>query len=253
MAKYLIQMNDDYKKKNYPNGFLAGASKNTKNAGIILYVLAAFLFIVFTPLTIAGLWFVIQGMMKGDKTETTGGLVFCVIGLVFVLPAILFLLLGTKYLRRDQGKLLEIWARDNNYSEQVIREYTNQVLNNDTYIMHIAGEFEAKSNVGVGFLTRDFIAIHGVVMKRKDLIAVCLVNTTDTIGVGNKIKPVKVLKIAFLSKDGRCVMSPVKKEAAKELTDMLIKQTPDIDTRMGNILTEKELEEFIQENISDVH
>lgn len=247
MTKYLIPMNEGYQKKHYPNGFLDGVHKTTKNGGFVLYMLTAILLVLFTPLTIFGIWSAVQGIMSGDRTSVTGGLIAGGIGILFVAAAIIFLLLGKKFLGKTPERLIDEWAEDNKYPKTVIQEYINQVLSPDTYIMHLAGEFEAKSNVGVGFLTRDFLALYGRIMKRSDVIAACLVNTTDTIGVGSKIKPVNVLNIAIFSRNGRCAMSPVKKEAAEELIALLIRQTPNLDTRQGKILTEKEFKEYSQE------
>lgn len=244
MKKYFIPMTEDYQKKYYPNGFLDGAHKTTKNSGIVLMVLAAFTFLLFTPLLISGVWWIVQGILAGDSDDVTGGLVFGAIGLVFVAAAIIFLLLGKKFRQRNPEELVKIWAKDNKYPENVIKEYINQVLNSDTYILHIAGEFDAKSNLGVGFLTRDFLALQGVVMKRSDIIAAFLVNTTDTINAGSKIKTVHVLKFACFSRNGRCMLSSAKKEAAEELIAMLSSRNPDLDTRPGAILTEIAFREY---------
>lgn len=247
MTNYLIPMNKEYKNKHYPNGFLEGADKNTKSAATVLQVLGVVLCVLFIPLIVLGIRFLIKGAAGGDRFDVTGGAVLIVIGLVFVVPAVFCFLYGKKHKGKSRADLLSDWAKKNNYTQNMIQDYVNQVLNDDTYILHIAGEFEAKNrNVGVGFLTRDFLALNGAIMKREDILAVYLVNAADTIAAGSRIKPVTILNIAVCAKNGN-VMSPVKKEAAEELISMLLQQNPNITTKQESILTEKEYRKITQE------
>lgn len=248
MEKYLTRMNEDYRRKYYPNGFTEGVHKNTKGAGNALCVVAIILLVLFAPLTIFGMWNVVRS--NGDDKLVSVGLIFTVIGLVFVVPAIGVFYLGKKIRRQSPEELLDELAKNNNYPKSVIQEYMNQVLHSDTYILQLAGWLEAQSNVATGFLTRDFLALQGAIMKRSDMIAACLVNVSETYSVGDKIKTKYVLNIAFLCQNARCVMSNVKKEAAEELTALLFSQNPVLDIRMEYILGEKAFEEYKQETFA---
>lgn len=246
MEKYLTLMNEEYKKKYYTNGFEEGVHKNTNFCGKVLCVVAIILLVLFIPFVMLGLWFIITSSGDGDLVVT--GLIIAGIGLFFVIPAIVVFYFGKKFLRRTPESILAKSAKDNNCSESIIREYMNQVLNSDTYILHIAGRLEAKSNIGTGFLTRDFLAL-GAITKRSDIIAVRLVNVSDVYGVGYKIKTKYILTITFLCRDGGCLSSSVKKDAAKELIAIIIAQNPHIDVNLEKILTEKEFKQFKQETL----
>lgn len=236
MKNYFIPMNDDYRKKNYPNGFLDGAAKAMKSVGNVLIVLAVVLLVLFVPLVILGIKVAVQGMLSGYRLDVTTGLSFAGVGIVFVIPAILCFRYGKKCKKKSSEKLLSDWAKKNNYTENIIKDYVNQVLDNDTYIMNIAGEFNAKNNVGRGFLTRDFLALNGVIMKQEDVHSIYLVIPESTI---------TGLTIAVLAKNHSAV-SPAKKEAVEELIAMLTSRNLNIETKQGKILTQKEFREIFQ-------
>lgn len=246
MENYFTPMNERYKNKNYPHGFLAGASKNLHSAGTALFVLSVVLFVLFIPLTIFGIYFAVHGMLGGVKSDMSGGLLLTVIGLVFVIPAIFCFRYGRKLKRKTSSDLPGEWAKKFNYTESVIQNYIDQALDNDTLIIHIAGDFEADNGTGIGLLTRDFLGLNGAIMKREDIIAIYLVKAADTVSAGNKIKTVYILKIAVCAKNCS-VMSPAKEEAVNELISMLIKENPNLQTKPGVILSEKEFKEITQE------
>lgn len=249
MAKYLTLMNEDYKKKYYPNGYLEGVRKSLSYFPKKLYIYGIISLILSVPLITFGIW--LFATSHGDSGRKTAGNIIIFIGVFFLIQSICVFYMKKIRSHRTPETILNLYVEENNYPKSVIQEYVNQVLNSDTYILYTTGQPEAKSDIGYGFLTRDFLGFDSLV-KRSDIIAARLVYVAETNHDEDNIMTNNVLNIAFLCKNARCLMIPVNKEAAEELTAMLITQNPYIDIRLENILTEKELEEYTQETFDNL-
>lgn len=242
MEKYFVPMTDEIRKKQYPNGYFSAISKTQSKNSIFVYIFFGIILLIGLPMIAAGCWFAV--ICYQDDMTVVPGLIFAAVGLFFAGISIFMFCLVTK--RRkvgDQGWLKKC-AENSGYPESDIREFGNQVVDLNTFLLQLKGRLGALDGKGTGFFTKDYLYFTNIkmlVMKFTDIRIACFVNMETTIQVGNKIKPTSYLAIAVVSSNQNYMISEVKREAGLELLSMLQEKNPDIDIKDGATLSEQEL------------
>lgn len=236
-------MTEKYRKKHYPDGYFAAMRKTDKSAGIGLLIMGVPFALIGAAGVCGVIWFFLKGVMDGDAgvSDIPGMLFLAAIPGVFLLIGI-FCIWGGRQ-RKDNGidDNIQFTVKASGYPESVIRDFDRQVTYPDTI------EFELKPNVGKGILTKDYIFVSFIVIKRTDVKAAYFIEVSDKIYVGNKLKTIYNLELAIFSNHGTCASISAKRESAEHLISLLRETNPDIDTAGGRVLSEKEYEDLKRE------
>ncbi|MEW4411907.1 hypothetical protein [Clostridium sp. AN503] len=239
MDGYKQLMDENYKRQHYPNGFFSAVveGKRSMTAGYIVLVV----FVLFSlPFFFLG----IRGIAWGLSMVTN--CVIIGIGVFLVLLGIALLML----LKKQKGKTREDWvqqvAKRSGYPTEVIEEFDRQMTTGEAYFLTPNGKYDKMKE---SILTDDFIKISEFVFKQSDLKAACLFFLEDSVNAGNKIKFVKTLHVGLIS--DRCgFWIEADKNRGSAFIAMLKEKFPEIETKDGTILKNKEFHALMKEYIT---
>lgn len=245
MDNAFLPMTEEYRQRNYPNGYFEALAKSGGSGGVILIICGA-------VLALMGLLFgymEVQFLIEFLRGETYGGaegflIVMGIVTLLFLLGGLFFILLGWKRSKMGAGAWLKKSAEASGYQESVIRDFANQVTSSDTIRLQIAGG--ANPPMGIGFLTRDYILFENIlklcVIKVSDISGAYLVSLPDLSARHNICK----IHIAIFSNRKTFTTTQCLKENGERLISMLAERNPEIDTAGCRILSEKEYNSMIK-------
>lgn len=239
MGDKIFPMDEKYRAKHYPKGYLAAMVKDAKGAGVALIICGAVLALIGAGI----LKMVISVATEGDFdiSENVGVVVFLVIvGLVFLIPGILIIRYGIKRNRLGEDG----WIRENveasGYQESEIRDFANQALEDGTLVLKLGTS-------GIrGLLTRDYIAFQNII-KIEDIAGVYFVQTSYTVNVNGKTRRMYNKNIKIVSKHNTVSGSEAKEESVRQIANLLMQKNPAIDTQDFRLLSEDEFEKMLEE------
>lgn len=239
MDGFMQLMDENYKTQHYPNGYFNAVveGKRSMTAGYVILVISVLFSLPFFFLGIRG---IVWGLSMVTNCVIIG------IGVLLVLFGIAILLL----LKKQKGKTRQDWvqqvAERSGYPTEVIEEFDRQLITGEAYLLAPNGKYD-KMNEGI--MTADFIKISEFVFKQSDIRSACLFYLEDTVGAGNKVKFTKTLQIGLISDRCRCWMETDKNRGSAFIA-MLKKKFPEIETKDGAILKDKEFDTLMKKYIT---
>lgn len=227
--------------KRYVNGYIDCLAKNGKSGGKILIAVGAIMAAIAVIIGYATIRLSME--VLGEGSNGIDGVVFLgIICLLFIVLSVLLIRFGCKRKGMDAGDWLKTLVDASGYPESVIREFSSQVPQQDSFYFDILGE----TLVG-GLLTRDYIFFEDgqfCIIKRSDITGAYLVNLPETVSVGKKMKTFYRLHIAILSNHNTGTVVRASKKRAEHLIAMLTEKHPQIDTAGGRVISEKEFKQM---------
>lgn len=248
MGDKIITMDSAYREKHYPKGFFAQMAKEARGGGIVLIICGQILALIGL-----GILYILAAMAVSKDVDISGhmgeNIFFGIVGLVFLIPGILIIRFGIKRCRSKESDWIQKCVEASGYSESIIRDFADQVLEDGTLVMTLG-----TSRTG-GMLTRDYIffgnLLNPCVIRIEDIAEAYLVETSYTVNINGKIKRMYQKNIMVLSNHGTDIGSEAKEETVTRLLDILTDKNPTIDTDGGRLLSESEYEsrkKMLQEN-----
>lgn len=240
---YLEPMNEDFMKKNYPEGSVFKAYKKALkgfNTWLGLFFIGAFF-----AGSIAGVVWSINRTLEIIQDAEENMLGFGIgISIFFLLLVLLFgavIFFITKDLRKTADDWIRIVAKAGGLSEQEIREFDRQAMELDSLILNHLGKLKSfTTGQKKGILTRDYICLYGGnapgVLKLSHLKEAYLKDNTYYVKVGKTSKQAHYLTINLKSTDEKNVWAETSLEAARALQEELERRCPGIDTAGGAVL-----------------
>lgn len=241
MKGKFVPMTEEYRKKHYPEGYFAAASKGNASAGIGVIIIGAIMALIGG----AGVYFVLRFFLMeffdggAGASDIPGMLIVLVFPGAFALLGVFFVYLGIQKKGMGLEESIQASVEASGYPESMIRDFDRQATYPDTVV------FQLSKDGTKGILTKDYVCscLSSVVIKREDIKAAYLIERAEKITVKNHVKTIYSLDFEILSKQGTSVaIVGAKKESAEQLIAMLKETNPDIDTADGKIFSEKEFE-----------
>lgn len=249
MNEYFKNMNETYIEKHYPNrSIFESVAKTTKKAGIGVYI---FFGIVLLG-GLAGFMWSVNSMnvyrQSGDTDMANVGMVICIVFAVFALLSVLVIALTIRQGKKGSEDWIKKSAEKSKLSESVIREFEQQAMASDSYILKLLnGVNAAVAARKDGILTRDYIYLADpnlTVICCEDITSACLVDTVIYVGPQKNRKQIHSLNIQLLSKHGVESFAEVSPEAGKALVELLLQKYPTIDVCGNRVMTEVEYNKY---------
>lgn len=240
MGDKLIPMDEKYRAKHYPKGFIAAAVKDARGGGVALIICGAVLAFIGAGI----LWLLIRTMIGGDfdlSQDISVVVVLGIVGLVFLVPGILLVRYGIKRSRLGENEWIQETVKASGYPESVVQDFANQALEDQSIVLQLGSS-------GVkGFLTRDYISFYNTMIKIEDIAGAYFVETSYTANINGRTKRMYNTNIKVVSKHKTAIGSEAKEKTVKQLLDMLLQKNPAIDTQGGRLLGEEEFEKKKEE------
>lgn len=249
MESNFVLMNEEYKKKHYPDGSVfSEILKMTKKGGIGIY----FFFVPFMLVSAVGIVFsakmLIEVIVAGENDMISVGVFALCLCVVFFLVTLLPIILTKKRSSLDVEGLMKKSAKYSACDESQIREFERQALASDSRILALTATYKAKLNgQRDGILTRDYIFLadnQNIVMKYSDIVGAFLVERIIHLTVDNKTKTIDSLTISLVSNKHVKTFVDASVEAGSELISILLEKNPQIETKGGNVIQEKEFDQY---------
>ncbi len=240
MGDKMIPMDEKYRAKHFPKGFFAAMAKDARGGGVALIICGAVLALMGAGI----LWMLISMMLDGgfDVSEEAGVMIFFgILGLIFFIPGILIVRFGVKRSRMGEEGWIQESMEASGYQESTIRDFANQALEDGSLRLQL-GTSGMK-----GFLTRDYISFHNIVIKIEDIVGAYFVEMSYTVNVNGKTKRMFNKNIRIVSNHKTAAGSEAKEDTIKKLLDMLTQKNPAIDTQGGRLLSEKEYDQMVEQ------
>ncbi len=240
MGDKMIPMDEKYRAKHFPKGFFAAMAKDARGGGVALIICGAVLALMGAGI----LWMLISMMLDGgfDVSEETGVMIFFgILGLIFFIPGILIVRFGVKRSRMGEEGWIQESMEASGYQESTIRDFANQAMEDGSLRLQL-GTSGMK-----GFLTRDYIFFHNIVIKIEDIVGAYFVEMSYTVNVNGKTKRMFNKNIRIISNHKTATGSEAKEDTIKKLLDMLTQKNPAIDTQGGRLLSEKEYDQMAEQ------
>lgn len=235
MDGFIQLMDENYKTKHYPNGYVSAVveSKQSMTAGYVVLV-------VFMLFSLPFFFLGIRGIAWGLSMVTNCVLIG--IGVLLILLGVAIIL----FIKKQKGKTREDWVRQvaerSGYPTEVIEEFDRQLITGEAYLLAPNGKYD-KSKESI--MTADYIKIYEFVFKQSDIKAACLFYLKDSYRAGNKIIFTKKLQVGLISNRCRCWIEADKKRGSAFIA-MLKEKFPEIETRDGAILKDKEFDALMK-------
>lgn len=230
--------------KRYANGYIECLAKNGKSGGKILIAVGAIMAAIAVIIGYAMIKLSIE--VLGESSNGIDGIIFLgIICLLFLVLSVLLIRFGCKRKGMSADDWLQTLVDASDYPESVIREFSLQVPQQDSYFFDLLGETPVW-----GILTRDYIFFENgqfCVIKRSDIIGAYLVNLPETVNAGKKIKTFYRLHVAILSNHNTGAVVRASQKRAAHLVAMLTEKHPQIDTAGGRVISEKEYKEMCKQ------
>lgn len=248
MDQYFISMNEEFRRKHYPNGFFAYVRKSKNSSKTFLYIFCGIILTFFAACTLSGIWILIRSIQDG--ADDIGPLIVIdLIGLVFCGLLIFVIRLASGLGGMTEEDWIGECAKSAHYSAADIREFGNQVVASDTCILHLDGK--TGSNSDTGFLTRDYIFFNLYkIIKVSDITLACFTEYIDSSLANTGKKSIAIttheFQIALISKQKNLARMKATQESGRLLMAMLKERNPDIDIREDGVIKLKELERMCE-------
>lgn len=213
-----IEIDKDYSKKHYPNGYFTSIAKN--GGGRILIICGAVPFLIGIGLCYMAL-----------QTELIG---VWAAALIFLIPGLLIILFGVK--RRRMGPLdwIKKCIETSGYPDKTITEFGCQAAAPGSIRLRLTGAGGGPQ--GIGVLTPDYLLF-------ENLTKPCVMKITDIKGA-YLIAPMASGNtsyfLAIFSNRNTFITTRTKLENAETLIHLLLERNPGIDTADGRLLTSDE-------------
>lgn len=237
MSKGFTPMTTERIQKRYSNGYLECMEKIGKSGGKILVVIGAIMAAIGGGL----IGFSLETLSEGNNDIIT--MIFLgILCLICFVSSVLLIRLGRKRKVMDADDWLQTMVEASDYPESIIREFSLQVPQPDSFYFDLLGETPA-----FGILTRDYIFFENgrfCVIKRSDIIGAYLVDLPDVGSVGYKIKTFYRLHVAIFSNHNTYTITRASKKRARQLITMLTEKHPEIDTADGRVISDREFDEM---------
>lgn len=236
----MFPMDEKYRKKHYPNGFIAAMAKNERGGGVALIICGAVLALMGAGI----LWMLIEVTLDGgfNVSENLGVMVFFgIVGLIFLVPGILLIWYGIKRSKVGEDGWIKESMVASGCQESTVRDFANQVMEDGSLVLQLG------TSGRKGFLTRDYICFQNIIIKMEDIAGAYFVETSYTANINGKIKRFYVKNIMVVSNHNTKNGSEARESTVKQLLDMLTQKNPAIDTQGGRLLSEKEYEDKVKE------
>lgn len=247
MTEFFKKMNEDYKRKTFPDGSVfKKASKNLKLSLIIVTV-----FLV-APIFLGSTWGLISSIKRTIELVLAGeaDLGFDIGVCIFLaVVALIFLLILRVCIKsyKKQDNYIAKSAESSKLPESDIRTFEQQAFAPDCYILKLAGGLDrvlSNNIIKDGLLTRDYIYIPNpaqAIFRISDLKACSF--ELNSYYVNNK--KIKVLLLRLIASNGVMATTDTTEEAGRALMQMLKERNDAIDTNNGNVLAEgKEVDNY---------
>lgn len=255
MESYFVPMNDEYKNKHYPNDSVFSAiHKTSKKGGIFIYIYFTFFLLVFALGTIFCTIVLIETVRAGENDTIGEGIFAVCFCLVMSAGCLLTIVLTKKRAAGGAEGLVKKSAKNSAYDESEIREFERQAMASDSYILSLTAKYKATLNgQRDGILTRDYIYLAdnlNIVLKYSDIVGAFLVARTINIMVNNKSKRIDSLTISLVSNKNVQTFVDASVEAGSELLSILLEKNPQIETKGGSVIQEKEFDTYCKDMIA---
>lgn len=244
-------MIEDYRNKHYPSGIFSSVNKSNQKRGIALYVFFGIFLIASGYGTVWAFMRTMKFSKSGESDMVHGGIAITGFFLVVFLISLLTVTITIKRNSLGTEGIIKKSAKKSGYSESEIHEFERQAMASDSYILALTGKIKAVvSGQKDGILTRDYIYLadaKNIVLNCCDIKGAFLVERTIYITVNNVSQPVQYLTITLISHKGIQTLAETSMEAGRALLVMLQEKNPQIDTKNGIVIKEKEYNKYCKE------
>lgn len=249
METNFVAMNETYKKKHFPDDLVfATILKKSKKIGIGVYIF----FIPFMILSLVGAFFsiimLIEIMSSGDDEMISAGIFSICVCLVFFLMTLLPVIVTKKRNSKSSEDFIRQIAKDSACNEREILQFERQAMSSNSYILTLTAKYKAALNgQRDGILTKDYIYLadnKNIVLKFSDIVGAFLVERITTVMANNKSKQIHSLTISLVSNKNVQTFVDASIEAGTELLGILLEKNPQIETRGGSVIQEKEFDQY---------
>lgn len=238
----LKHVDEEYLKKYFPDRSVFKAYKKylTKCS-----ITAIVMFTFFSAAALAGLiWSGGKLFSSISQSENDYIGIAITVFLFFLLVTagcIAMLLILSKGARKPVRHWIDLAAKDGGYSESDIREFEKQAMESASLLVPTAVMLAKTFKNGI--LTRDYICFMGLqnrllVMKGTDIVSAYL-NYFSSPVMGT-YKATKSLNIGLIARNGQIISTEISQKIGNQLQEVLKERYPQIDTKDGKILSEKE-------------
>lgn len=255
MESYFVPMNEEYRSKHYPEGSVFSAiHKSSKKGSVFVYIFFFLFLLVFAAGTIFSIIRLIETITAGEEDMISVGIFAICFCLVMFIICLLPIVLTKKRNASGLEGLMKKSAKNSACTESELREFERQALASDSYILALTAKYKAVLNgQNDGILTRDYIFLAdnlNIVMKYSDIVGAFLVERIIYITVDNKSKSINSLTISLVSNKNVQSFVDISKEAGAELLSILLEKNPQIETKGGSVISEKEFNQYCKEMAS---
>lgn len=249
MESSFAPMSEEYRNKRYPEGSVFSAyHKASKKGGAFIYIFMGIFFILFGVGTVVCTIVLIESIMAGEN-DMIGPGIFAVCFFLVIAAVCLFSIIITR--KRAIGGvegIVKSSAKNSACDESEIREFERQAMASDSRILALTAGYKAALNgQRDGILTRDYIFLadnQNIVMKFSDIVGAFLVHRVIYINVNNKSKRIDSLTISLVSNKNVQTFVDASAEKGSELLSILLGKNPQIETRGGSVIEEKEFDKY---------
>lgn len=249
MESNFVAMNETYKRKHFPDELVfAAIQKKSKKMGIGIY----FFFVPFMIISIVGAIYstklLIETVSAGDEEMISVGIFSVCACLVFFLITLLPVIMTKKRNSMSTEAFIRSVAKNSACNEREILKFERQAMSFDSYILSLTEKYKAVLNgQRDGILTKDYIYLadnNSIVLKFSDIVGAFLVERITTVMANNKSKRIHSLTISLVSNKNVQTYVDTSIEAGTELLAILLEKNPQIETRGGSVIQEKEFDQY---------
>lgn len=245
MKRELKSIDEKYLKKYFPSG---SVFKTYKKYLVKSVITVSVIFTFFLAGSLAGLiW---GGSMLFDSMANGAGVdgssvVVLVFFLLLTAGCIAMLLVTSKSARKSVEYWVSFAAKLGGYSESDIWEFDRQAMQSGSLAVPTAMPLAKTFKNGI--LTRDYICFMGKgntleIFKCTDLEGAYL-HIDSAINVSGR-KQIRSLNIDLIAKGDKVISTEISQEVGNALQEILKDRYPEIDTKDGNVFTEKDYAEW---------
>lgn len=246
--EYFAEMDDAYRQKQFPKGFLASQVKRWKKerrssvrgiALIVLWAVVSVGWFVYTAYDV-----IVKGIPIRGSDLLKGGEIL--LGSLFVAYYI-SVFRGKKDKVENERQIVREYAKNSGLGEWEIDDFARQIMEPETRRLWFRGDWKATQYGDTGIMTRDFIwfARYWIVFKKSDIKIVCLYESPFRENYGDG-KFLYNLWVDLIADKDRVISAMIDKEAVDYLVEYIRECNPDVDTLEGRVLKNEEHEEFMK-------
>jgi len=239
MNEYILRMDDALRRKYFPDGYFSRNQKVLQSSTRFVYVVFGIIAVIAGLFTALFVFMTVQTVKEGRSASS--GIPYVVVSLAVTIFSIGMIVVFVRRRGMNTQKWMEYFSEKSALPIADMQELDRQAGAADSYIIRLAGKGKAVlENIGAGLLTRDYITVRDVIIKRNEVTAAYFYNRVYSMVDKHGVKVTYVLHLAVLSKRGQCIDSEVKREAGEQLISLLRQSSPNMKTRDGETLEEEE-------------